>query len=260
MGLDVYLLAEATELASRERERQWNDLYKRRDDGEITEEEFETLRKGLPAFERYPEVSSKKYPDHLFNRRYLRSSYNGAGFNRAVPELLGDEDANLYYVFEPVFKEEDQYLIELDHGSLAGLRSSKRRALNIAKRLRAEKRVLRAETISADPLYGDPYTNTKDDALAWYRKQADKPTGMGWWSNKDGHFYGAPEDPESGMRVLAAVPGVDVFSKAAVHLIYEMPRETMEHYASASEVTAEFCDEALTLIKRDGTAYIHWSA
>src|SRR5690349_4187817 len=41
-------------------------------------------------------AKSQKYPEHYCERTYLRSSYNGSGFDRVVGNLI---DKDFYYIF-----------------------------------------------------------------------------------------------------------------------------------------------------------------
>jgi hypothetical protein len=264
MGLDVYLIPKKTEEEGNAREAAWEQLWERKESGEIDEEEYKRLSEELPKFEPYPDVPSEKYPDHLFNRRYLRSSYNGGGFNNAVPELIGEEGKSLYWVFEGLVSD-DLYSIHLNQESIDALRAARGRALHLAASLNSQTHALRVETLSPQNLFKEePEQTTSDQALAWYREQCEKfekesPFG-GWWSNAGGHFYGKVGEEDAGMKIYAAVNGVDTFGKPAIHIVYELPAETTEHYAHGAEIVAEFCDEAISLIEADGEAYIHWSA
>lgn len=62
-----------------------------------------------------------------------------------------------------------------------------------------------------------------------------------------------------GLTILAAVPGRRTFNVPAVHLVYRMEPDGRDHYVATAEITAEFCDEALDLIRRDGSAVMSWS-
>ena len=84
------------------------------------------------------DVVSEKYPEHLFNRRYLRSSYNGGGYNRAVPDFLADPDrpaayGSLDWIFEPVRVEPDEYETELTEALIPALEQAKARAIEAAE-------------------------------------------------------------------------------------------------------------------------------
>lgn len=210
-------------------------------------------------------MPSVKYgAEKLFNRRYLRSSYNDGGFNRAVPELIGERGADLYWVFGELVSD-DTYNIKLTADSIPALEVAKVRALELAEKLRSGGPSLRVETIDAVPHLGTAehlwqQPPNSDDALDWYRDQIDKESplpGHGW-SNAKGMFISPPGDEDApGLKVLGAVSGVDVLNRPAVHLIYET--QVGESYAESAEITAEFCEEAIELIERDGEAYIHWS-
>lgn len=261
MGLDVYLLDKATEEASNARQQEWEEIYGRKERGEIDEEEYKRFLDEREPYVPYPQKPSEKYgSDRLFNRNYLRSSYNDGGFNRAVPELIGEAGHDLYWVFADVLAEEEQYLVELTTDSICALEEAKKRALSLAEKLRGAEASLRVDTIDAEKMFGEQPTMTADQALAWYREKAEAKIGSdGWWSSHEGTYMGRAGEEDAGMKVFAAVPGVNVFGHKCVHLIYELSQGTVEHYAQSAEITAEFCDEAIALVEADGAAYMHWS-
>jgi len=44
-----------------------------------------------------------------------------------------------------------------------------------------------------------------------------------------------------------------------VHLVYRASDGGFDSYVQAAEITAEFCDEAIALIERDGSCEMSWS-
>jgi hypothetical protein len=260
MGLDIYLVTRKTAAAQDAHEEAWTALYERKDRGEITEEQYEQEREALPPYVHNEDVPSERHPQHLFNRRYLRSSYNGGGFNRAVPELLGDPNATLDYLFEPV-RLDDQYEIELTEASVRGLAEAKRRALEVVEQLR-DCDPLRVTTASPNIFLGTQKVG-EADALRWFRAELKRHAGAELhedavkhgYSSRDGEYFG-----EDGLNVLAAVPGVGTFGEPAVHLIYRQAEEGLRSYIESAEIVAEFCDEAAALIERDGSVLMRWSS
>lgn len=227
MGLDVYLYSKA--------EREQNEAH----------------------------VRSERYPDHLFNRRYLRSSYNGGGFNRAVPDFLSTADGgaypgqegSLYWIFEPMGREWDGDEGALTADDVPKLAECKARALDVAERLR-----------KVDPLRVEEIGNflvqptmRQQDFLAWYRKEKAKregkpsPFDSEGYSCREGTVFGFAK----GMEVLAITVGLGTFGEPAALIVYRS--EAIDSYVESAEITAEFCDEAISLIERDGSAHISWS-
>jgi hypothetical protein len=259
MGLDIYLYSKADAEANRAHNEASEAFYGRPDYDELTEEQKDEIRKTIPPYANHNSAPSERYPDHLFNRRYLRSSYNGGGFNHAVPELLGSangsypkERGSLDWIFEPV-RLEDQYDIELTVGSVDPLRQAKARALEVVEALRASDR-LRVLTVSSN-VFSEPPTHTDDDALRLYREAvaAGRIQPDGWWSNINMDVFG------DGLTVLAAIPGKATFGVPGVHLIYRQRDEGLDSYVQSAEIVAEFCDEAIALIERDGSCSMSWS-
>lgn len=195
MGLDVYLYEKAHHEQNARHEAEWIALYERQERGEITKAEREELDKTITRYISHVDVPSEAHPDHLFNRRYLRSSYNDGGFNHAVPDFLGTSAdteypaarGSLYWIFEPMGREWDGDEGELTATDVDRLRACKARALEVADELR-----------KCDPLGPEPA------AILVYRADASS-------------------------------------------------------YIESAEITAEFCDEAISLIERDGSCYLSWS-
>lgn len=262
MGLDVYLYTRAQNEASGRYEAQIEAFCERED--WASEEVKEAARKELPSWEGHTDVPSERYPDHLFNRRYLRSSYNGSGFNRSVPDMVG-EDHGLYWIFEPV-RLGDEYETELTAASVEPLKEVKKRALQVAEELRTCDPI---RTMSEGLLLGGPAHDhmwrtppTEGDALAWYREQQaehagrEVPSPFGEsYSNAKGLVLGFT----AGTEVLALVAGRDVLGKPAAIAVYRLGKEAVDSYVQSAEITAEFCDEAISLITADGSCFMHWS-
>lgn len=259
MGLDIYLYTKAQAEANDAYEKASDAHYERED--WPSDEERERAHEALPKCELATDVLSEKYPDHLFNRRYLRSSYNGSGFERAVPEMVG-QDHGLYWIFEPV-KLADQYDVELTEASLPALEQAKARALQVAQEIR-DCDPLRTTSVTAhfghrEHMWHEP--PSEEQALAWYREEKaknadrDNPFGGEGYSNAKGGVFGFAE----GMEVLGATIGQNILGMPSAILIFRMGREGLDSYIQSAEITAEFCDEAITLIRRDGGCSMHWS-
>jgi hypothetical protein len=265
MGLDITLYAAEQAEHNATYEAACEELYAEGPDGKspsdrMSDEEYEAWRQLNGEWQGATDVPSQRYSDHLFNRRYLRSSYNGSGFNHAVPQMLGSTDGpqyphqrgSLYWIFAPMDREWDGDEGILDQDDIAKLRVSKARALQVADELRKSDR-LRVITTSPNMFRAAP-TTTDDEALAMYRAQAETRTRIpGWWSNAEMDVFG------DGLSVLAAVPGQATFGVPGVHLIYRFAEDDMDSYVQSAEITAEFCDEAISLIERDGSCRISWS-
>lgn len=246
MGLDVYLYTKAQAEASEASEA----FYERED--WPSEAERVAARDALPSYEGYTDVPSERYPGHLFNRRYMRSSYNGGGFNSAVPSMLG-VDHGIYWIFGPMGREWDGDEGTLTADDLDKLTESKARALRVAEELRESDR-LRVMSVAPN-VFSKPPTFTDDQALALYRQKVTdgRIQPDGWWSNSDMDVFG------DGLKILAAIPGQAAFDVPGVHLVYRASDEAIDSYISSAEIIAEFCDEAIALIRKDGSCSMHWS-
>lgn len=256
MGLDVYLYTRAQAAANARHDEASEAFYERED--WPSEQERDKARAALPAYECQTDVPSERHPGHLFNRRYLRSSYNNSGFNGAVPEMVG-ADHGLYWIFEPV-KPADEYEVELTEASIPALEEAKARALQVAEELRVCD-PLRTTDVSAflgsqEHLWQD--LPTEGQVLAWYREERERNGDRhpdGGYSNAKGAVFGF----KKGMEVLAATVGRDVIGRPAAILVFRLGDEAKQSYIASAEITAEFCDEAIALIRKDGSCSMHWS-
>jgi hypothetical protein len=260
MGLDIYLYAREQAEQSDRYSEATKALYGRADYDSLTEQQKDEARRALPEYARHEDVPSQRYPDYLFNRRYLRSSYNPGGFNHAVPQFLctaannyPNERGSLYWIFEPLGREWDGDAGDLTADDLPALRECKKRAEEVAGELRTCDPL---RTLTAGPnIFGKAPTLTDDQALALYREKlvAGRISPDGWWSNAEMDVFG------DGITVLAAIPGKGTFGEPAVHLIYRATGDGFDSYVQSAEITAEFCDEAIALVERDGGARLSWS-
>lgn len=259
MGLDIYL----SSAADAEADRLHYSAYD--DDNTMSDEERKIWLAEHPSSP-LQDTPSHQYPDHLFKRDYLRSSYNDSGFNHAVPEMLGssssgmypNERGSLYWIFEPTGRNWHNGGDEAPFTSddVPKLLECKQRALDVAQELRNSDN-LRVMAISPN-IFSGPSAITEDEALQMYREHVIQRGG----EPKDGDWYSQGPSLNvfgGGLKVLAAIPGMGTFKEPSVHLIYRASNEAFDSYIQSAEITAEFCDEAISLIERDGSCKISWS-
>ncbi|WP_027946570.1 hypothetical protein [Amycolatopsis taiwanensis] len=269
MGLDVYLYSKGEQAYSDAHEKAWEDWWETAKDLDDEARKVSREAANLPPSPGLPSAPSEKYPEHLFDRRYLRSSYNGSGFNHAVPDMIGSNGAgdyphqrgSLYWIFEPVRGDSDEYEFELTEGSIPALETAKARALEIADELR---KCDPLGVMSESPLFGAAEhmwreLPTESEVLDWYRSEKDRNANRNtaWgesYSTAKGLVFGLTE----GLEVLAVTLGRDSLGRPSAILVYRS--QARDSYVQSAEITAEFCDEAISLIRRDGAAFIHWSS
>lgn len=278
MGLDVYLYERAEQEASAAHSTAWDDWYARfgersDDDAAATQSKLEhemgilgheadcseCVHAAIPADVTSSDVPSRRYPGHLCNRRYLRSSYNSSGFNRAVPDFLADPDATLNGIFAPVLGDSDEYSFGLTDASTAALDQAKGNALIVADRLAKcdPLRVMEATAMIGPPNHLWSDLPTDDEVLAWYRSEKESSADRAWladggYSTAKGGVLGFAK----GQEVFAMTLGKDVLGRACAMAVY---RGDVSSYIESAEIIAEFCDEAVMLIRRDGAVFMHWS-
>lgn len=253
MGLDIYLYTAEHAAKNDAYDAACEAFYGRPDYDELTEDQKKELRAELPSWTSSVDVPSRQYPDHLFNRRYLRSSYNDGGFNRAVPDYVGAEH-DLYWIFEPMKREWDGDAGELNSLDVRLLRLCRARAEQVIAELKACD-PLRVMTVDANA-FAPPPTTSAEGALTWAREQlaTKHPIGDSWWSNLTGEFFG-----NTGPKLVAACPGKGPFGQPGVHLVYRSEQASLDSYIQSAEIVCEFIDEAIKLIERDGSARLSWS-
>ena len=201
------------------------------------------------------EVPSIAHPDHLCNRRYLRSSYNSSGFNSAVVDYIG-EDTDLYAIFDGLTV--DDYDVALVPEDIPVLEKAKQRALDVAQRLR-DSDALRVEALgspsigAADHLWSE--LPSAHAVLEWYRDETKRPASPWGGAYSCAKGFVAHE----GFTVLAITLGRDVLGRPSPMVVYRADAETKQSYVATAEIVAEFCDEAIMLIERDGEAFMTWS-
>lgn len=259
MGLDIYLYTAAQAAQNKAHHEATDALYERPDYDSLTDAEKRAAYAALPTYSGYETVPSERYPNHLFDRRYLRSSYNSGGFNHAVPQLLktsGEKEypherGSLYWIFEPMGREWDGDEGVLTADDLPKLRECRQRAQSVVEELSQSDR-LRVMTVGPN-IFSGPSQHTDDDALAMYRSRGATSFDDGWYTQGDLHVFG------DGLTVLAAIPGKGTFGEPSVHLVYRGADESFESYVQSAEIVVEFCDEAIALVERDGGASMSWS-
>jgi hypothetical protein len=259
MGLDITLNTAEQAEHNAMHEAASEALYAEGPDGKsardrMSDEEYQAWRELNGEWQGGTDVPSQRHPGHLCNRRYLRSSYNESGFNRAVEQIAG-QDHGFYWIFEPLGRDWEDEGGELTAADVPALREARQRAEQVAVEIR-EGDPLRATDVHAlfgpqEHLWTDPPTS--DQALGWYREQSKQPASFASYSTGKGAVFG------DGLVVLAATVGRDVLGGPAAILIYRLDKETVDHYVQSAEIAAEFCDEAIGLIERDGSCHLSWS-
>jgi len=252
MGLDISLYSLADVDAYQKRYSVWDKDEAGNYPAEtMTEEEKQAHLDANPVASGR-EVPSVEFPTHMCGRSYLRSSYNSGGFNRVVNQMLGTDHGDFYWIFEPLnrdWRSGDEGNLTKD--DLALLKECAERALSVAKEL-TQVEPYGVITVGENAFAG-PSKVTDDQALVIFREEAARNAGIdGWYGSIRGDFF--PKDPPA---ILAAISGSGVLGTPVVHLIYR--RTDMDYYVQAAKIAAEFCEEAIMLITRDGGAQISWS-
>lgn len=181
------------------------------------------------------DFASRVHPEHTTsNRRYLRSSYNGGGFDAVVKNLVGRD---LAYIFEPP----EDYEWEPTKEDLA---LARKRAEEVRDALTTTID-LRVSTESATSLFAGQSLVTEERVLGIVRDELarERPHFIGGsYSNSKGAFY-----LDKPLEVIALVPGVDVFGKPAIHVVCRPDEDNSKYYRDMADVVIEFIDEALAM-------------
>lgn len=259
MGLDIYLNTRDRHEADQQYFEAEKNVYDRPDWGSLSDGEKQALEATIPPYQSHEIVPSRQYPEHFFNRRYLRSSYNNGGFNRAVPDMTG-QDHDLYWIFEPLDRDLESGDINLTRDDIGKLKECSKRAEQVASEIDHcdALRVTEATMHLGEASHMWAAPPNDNQVLEWYRNERDKPRAPdddGGYSNAKGLVVGF----KKGMEVLAVTLGQNCLGRPCAYLVYRLDQESIDYYRQSAEITAEFCDEAIELIKRDGTAHIMWS-
>jgi hypothetical protein len=190
---------------------------------------------------------SDLHPDHYWNKGYLRSSYNGGGFNTVVDNLIGHD---LNWVFEPLMKGDDYRIV----ATKTGLRECRERAVQLRDHLATEEG-FQVVSEAANPFLVTPPALRDDAAMKLFKAERVRKATQdksefddsGYQTINGSFFLNHP------LEVFAAIPGRDALGTPAIHLICKMD---LTFYREASDILIEFIDRALAC-KRP---ILHWSA
>jgi len=262
MGLDVYLYRyddyAATKALEDEYERRSEEIWKAVPENASKDQSSAASAKasaiatelGLGEFGRDDarkhciEENSKLYPDHLFKVGYFRSSYNNAGINSVLRNLIGWD---LSKIFGDI---DDEYEIRPDWKMV---KVNARTAINDLAAKIAEIGSVRVLESSAN-IFGSPDTlpKTSAEALAIFQKEVGgNKDRSGCYGNRDGEFYfDAP------LKVIAVIPGVSkiLSTRLCTYLIYEAD---LSWYSHALEIVEETADWVLAQPDQD-KYLVHW--
>ncbi len=188
-------------------------------------------------------LDSQKYPDHMFKIGYFRSSYNRGGIDSVMRDSCG-------ITLSDIFGVGDEYLVAPEWE--AALASAKEARAALANRDR-----LRAQQIGANPFAAEDLSVLHEaDAIDIVREEMAKERGSFQnFSNIHGSFWLG----ETGLEIVAAVPGKGFLGRPVVYLVYEDSEEGWEWYIQAMDIVIETCEWVLS--QDDPSKYaLHWSA
>ncbi|HEX5522706.1 MAG TPA: hypothetical protein VFX53_04610 [Pedococcus sp.] len=260
MGLDIYLVPQADKVANDAYEAAHSALYERPDYDTMSKEERDAARAALPPYVPHQSVPSANYAGpHLFNRRYLRSSYNGAGFNRAVP-MMTNTGHDLYWIFEPVRGCSEEYDFELTGASIPALYEARERAQVVAQEIRDCDQLLVDSCTPTFPRSKEKLPS-EDEVLAWFCAERVKhDANADEFSHESYHTAGGLVlGLTTGTEVLAITLGMNALEWPVAMFVYRPDPDAVQTYVESAMITAEFCDEAIMLIQRDGSVFMEWS-
>ena len=272
MGLDVYLNTVERSKAQEAYSKAWEEAYESGWD-DLTDEEKKAFREKWP-WPSQEDVPSQTNPEHLFNKAYLRSSYNEGGFEAVVPPWLAkpaDEEAeeqesgvtnpenygSLAWIFEPVRSlEPSDYDIQLAFEHVPYLHECHARAAEVARGLGAlrETGALKVSQLAA-PFPGRELT--KQEAITFAQDALSRQAfgGDGGWTNGIGTYFG-----KEGLQVIAAIPAKRQYGfDPMYYLVYRASQDDLQWYHEAALIVGEFINYAIELVERDGSAELVWS-
>lgn len=203
---------------------------------------------------------SAKYPEHMCNLGYFRSSYNGGGFDRVIPNLLGDEFAGFYYLFDRADADEYEFqpawaavreravkMLAAYDARIAADGGGLLRCFHVGNRFATDLPRTEAEAIAI----------LRDEFAAYAKRPAADKTGgfdFSSYSNAKGEFY------LKGITILAAIPGIGILKEPGTFLVY---RQTVEEdwYRQAIEIVIEAADNILAMAPEEqAKVWVAWSS
>lgn len=215
--------------------------------------------KGDEVYARNPhdkkiERDSKKHPKHMFKIGYLRSSYNGGGFNNVCRRMLnGKAGEGLYYIFE-----HDDKVCEFKPDWEQALA----RAKEVRDALKAEDKGYDVFKVSANAFKPSDVSDAKQARKIFEAELARRDGGgMDSYSNVHGEFYlGKP------IEVMGVIPGYEEFLGRNIpcsYIVYKQGQEDPDRgvrwYIDALDVIIEMCEWAIKYKNKD-KLYMYWSA
>ena len=173
-------------------------------------------------------LNSDKYPEHLFKKNYLRSSYNNAGFDNVTRNLIGQD-------FYSVFDTKDE-AVETTKRALG-------KCLERAQKLLIDlKNAPQIEALSVAPMNmfsSKPNDTDEAEAIRIYLKAIGEKQPFGSFSNEEGYFF-----LEKPMTVHAIISGKTCLGQPANILIC---KTELDWYIEGAEILIEFIEYALTM-------------
>ena len=271
MGLDVYTYRQPKPMASIKAHKNyddqstvlWNEICgdgKYEEVPETKKEEYrqksDMLRSSLGIDEHWDfrgdtklALPSKKYPEHIFQIGYFRSSYNGSGTNSILRQYTGRD---LYWIFENATDlDDDGYIRRPDWAD------AKERAKELLKDFKKEiQSTAGFKTVEVNDIrFNEDELPDENEVLKKFleeRKTWEKSkNSFDNYSNRGGSFF--MKEP---LEVYAVMP-TKGFGKPTT-LIVKDDGTWPEHYIQALEVVIETCNYILAT-KEPENYTTHWS-
>lgn len=214
---------------------------------------------GLDVYVNEVGKKSEKYPDHLFEVGYFRSSYNSGGFNRIVSDAI---QADLYTILDP-YESDDGYHIDWAV-ALVRVKEAIEKFKEFMDSDAAKYKVMPirprmyAPSFEVEHDINSPFT-AKAAFLAEMQKIMgkgdDTPFKSNGWSNYYGDFFPTP------LKVVAILEGKDDVwpDKNCFYAVYEVDEDMWTWYLQALEIVEETCIYCLSQPDPDEITVI-WSA
>ena len=206
----------------------------------------------------------------FMNSTYLRSSYNGAGFDRVVPQLTGDETLTFQDIFfealdncfSPMTKPE-VYEIDNDDGddgrtfwrkeNIPHLEMASDRAWDAFYKIKAADRFAQETLLLAHD--NDSYERLDEDraTVTYLKEKNENKTGEPRYRKGYNHFY------HDGLTIVSILQTMWA-SRPTITIVYQVSEEWVIGYMEAAKAAAKFAQRAIDIIKKEGEVEFVWSA
>lgn len=200
------------------------------------------------------EINSSKYPDNMNKIGYFRSSYNSAGFNSVIADLLNKD--GFYYLFDyNNSNSEEKFYFRPNWETVKSL--SIELLTEYTTYVTSHNGIFKVMFEGMNPYISkDVFKNTasnSNDAMKIFSNELTTKHGSSSYSNGRGTFLlGSP------LQVHGIIPGYQ-YGSEGVYIVHKIDIPTSKYYSETIEILIEACDYVLNRPDKD-KIWVSWSS